>query len=319
MLQSWAWGVFKSHQGWSAERVSTGGPEPRAMAQVLFRHKGPVSIGYIPRGPAVRVGDADSFADLLIRIDHVCKRHRALYLIVEPDRSLPTANSAEIPEFGAGPTHIQPARTVKVPMLADEALLAQMHQKTRYSVRLAERKGVVIDRHEGFAEQALRIFYQLLSETSDRNEFGIHTYNYYRSFLTAFGRDSLLLIASVESQPAAALIAASFGDEAIYMYGGSSSQHRAFGAAFNLQFEAMKWARERGKTWYDLWGIPSSNPAPDAENSDKVPATKGDDWRGLYRFKTGFGGQIIEYPGTLERVYHRLGARLARKLPGSRA
>src|SRR5699024_11275249 len=49
-------------------------------------------------------------------------------------------------------------------------------------------------------------------------------------------------------------------NEAIYMYGASSTEHRAHGASFLLQFEAMRWARERGCSRYDLWGIPKVDP-----------------------------------------------------------
>jgi len=188
-----------------------------------------------------------------------------------------------------------------------------MHQKTRYSVRLAMRKGVEVAQFEGLNEEGLRTFYQLLSETSTRNEFGVHQEEYYRDFLDVFGDSALLLIASVEGRPAAGLIAAAFGEEAIYMYGGSSAENRAHGAAFLLQFEAMRWARDKGLKRYDLWGIPVQDPEPPVEAPSTVPATKGDDWRGLHRFKTGFGGKIVEYPATLERHYHRLATRIAQR------
>ena len=112
----------------------------------------------------------------------------------------------------------------------------------------------------------------------------------------------------------AGLIAARFGEEAIYMYGASSTQHRANAAGFYLQFEAMRWAREHGCTRYDLWGIPATDPPTIAsEGGDRIPTTRGDDWRGLYEFKVRFGGQILTYPPALERRYHPLLATLARR------
>src|SRR5262249_45696875 len=148
--------------------------------------------------------------------------------------------------------HFQPGRTVRVPLLSDDELLAQMHQKTRYSVRLAERRGVRIECEPPSPESSDR-FYRLLEETSNRNEFGIHGAAYYHDFLQAFGEWALLLFAWVDGQPAAGLIAARFGGEAIYMYGASSTLHRAHGAAFALQFEAMRWSRDHGCRDYDLW------------------------------------------------------------------
>lgn len=279
------------------------------MAQMLFRHKGPFSIGYIPRGPAIAQGDLEASALLLRQIDEIARRHRALYLMIESDTLLEGFNSHALPGLEPGPPHIQPGRTVKVPLLDDDSLLAGMHQKTRYSVRLAPRKGVTVDVSHGDDLIALDEFYRMMQETSKRNEFGIHTAEYYGSFLNHFRDRAALFIARVEEHPAAGVIAATFGTDAIYMYGASDTRYRSLGAAFNLQFRAMQWGRERGALQYDLWGIPEEDPPQDNEHHDHVPATKGNDLRGLYRFKVGFGGSIVGYPASIQRTYH---ARLAR-------
>jgi lipid II:glycine glycyltransferase (peptidoglycan interpeptide bridge formation enzyme) len=316
LLQSWEWGSFKSEHGWQPERIAVGGSTPRAMAQVLFRHKGPVSIGYIPRGPAVAAGDYEASRLLLDKIDAVARRHRALYVMVEPDRPIDGFSEHPFPEIGRGPAHLQPGRTVKIPLLEDDALLAGMHQKTRYSVRLAPRKGVLVDWHTGDDHAAVDEFYPMMLETSLRNEFGIHTADYYSSFLRHFADRAVLLIARVEGHPAAGLIAAVFGSDAIYMYGASDTKYRSLGAAFNLQFQAMQWGRSLGATQYDMWGIPDVDPPKDNEHRDHVPATKGDDWRGLYRFKTGFGGSIVTYPPAVQRTYHTQLGKLADRFIG---
>jgi lipid II:glycine glycyltransferase (peptidoglycan interpeptide bridge formation enzyme) len=212
-----------------------------------------------------------------------------------------------------GPEHIQPSRTVKLALDEDEAMLGQMHQKTRYSVRLADRRGVAIERSSP-ASDNIHAFYGLLSDTSQRNAFGIHQESYYEDFLRVFGEDAALMFAVVDGVRAAGLIAAGFGDEAIYMYGGSSTEHRAHGASFRLQFEAMRWGRERGCARYDLWGIPKEDPSSTQERGERVAGTKGDDWRGLYKFKIGFGGEVVAYPPTLERRYQPIAAFLARRL-----
>ena len=286
------------------------------MAQVLYRHKGPVSIGYIPRGPAVRSGDLEATRLLLDAIDANARKHRALYLMVETDTPIDGLTANPLAGIDTGPAHLQPGRTVKVPLLDDDRLLAGMHQKTRYSVRLAPRKGIIVDRHAGDDRIALDEFYAMLKETSTRNEFEIHTADYYRDFMNCFPDNSTLFIARVEGHPAAGLIAAEFGTDAIYMYGASDTKFRSLGAAFNLQYLAMQWGRERGATHYDLWGIPDVDPPIDNEHKDRVPATKGDDWRGLYRFKTGFGGSIVSYPPAIQRTYHRHLSALADRMIG---
>ncbi len=316
LLQSWQWGEFKSDYGWSPERVVVGGSEPRAMAQILYRHKGPVSIGYIPRGPAVRSGDLEAIRLLIDAIDANARKHRALYVMIETDVPIDGLTEHPLTGIEPGPPHLQPGRTVKVPLLDDDRLLAAMHQKTRYSVRLAPRKGVTVDRHSGDNQIALAEFYTMLQDTSKRNEFGVHTADYYRDFMRRFPENAVLFIARVEGNPAAGLIAAEFGSDAIYMYGASDTKFRSLGAAFNLQYLAMQWGRERGATLYDLWGIPDVDPPKDNEHKDQVPATKGEDWRGLYRFKTGFGGSIVSYPPSIQRTYHRRLSALADRVIG---
>lgn len=312
LLQSWRWGEFKSAHGWTVERVAVEGERP-VLAQVLFRRVGPVAIGYIPRGPVFGDADVASLTTLFKRIDRVCRARRAVYVIVEPDRPLPFKGNYKAVGFVRGPEHIQPSRTVKVPLLDDEQLLGQMHQKTRYSVRLADRRGVSIERSPVDAAN-VRSFFDLLTDTSQRNEFGIHEEAYYADFLHAFGDDAILMFAMVDDQRAAGLIAARFGEEAIYMYGGSSTELRAHGASFRLQFEAMRWARESGCVRYDLWGIPAGDAASTGAQESRIAGTRGNDMRGLYRFKVGFGGTIVDYPPTLERRYRPVAAFVARRL-----
>lgn len=316
LLQTWEWGEFKADFGWRPERIVVGGEQPRAMALVLYRHKGPFSIGYIPRGPAVAAGDLEATRLLLDAIDQNARKHRALYIMVESDAPIEGLTDHPFPNIQPGPPHLQPGRTVKVPLLDDDELLAGMHQKTRYSVRLAPRKGVVVDLHSGDDRPAVDEFYSMLQETSKRNEFGIHTADYYHDFMRRFPDNAVLFIARLDGHPAAGLISAVFGTDAIYMYGASDTKFRAVGAAFNLQFRAMQWGREQGATQYDMWGIPEIDPPKDNEHKDHVPATKGDDWRGLFRFKTGFGGAIVSYPPSVQRTYHRELARIADRMIG---
>lgn len=313
LLQSARWGDFKRHHGWSVERIVADDTDESPLAQVLFKHRGPVSVGYLPRGP-VGVNDATSARILFRRIDQACRDRRALFLIVEPEQPLPFTGAYRAEGFVRGPAHVQPARTVKVPLLEDEALLNQMHQKTRYNIRLAQRRGVAIERG-GNGPEGIDRFYQLLLDTSSRNEFGVHSRQYYDDFLTLFGSDAILLFATIAGEDAAGLIAARFGAQAIYMYGASSTQHRAHGAGFFLQFAAMQWARGLGCTEYDLWGIPKVDPVSvQVEDGNRLAGTKGGDWRGLYEFKVRFGGRIVDSAPTLERRYHPLLASVARSI-----
>lgn len=312
LLQSWRWGSFKQQFGWDVERIAVPGSGGAALAQVLFRTKGGMSIGYIPRGPVWSAEDIEAVGELWSRVDEIARHRRTLTIIIEPDRPLPEPSGRSV-RLVPGPEPIQPARTVKVELLDDQSLIDQMHSKTRYNVRLAKRRGVTT-RIEVHPDDSISLFYQMLRDTASRNDFAVHDASYYREFLREFADDACLSFAEIEGRPVAGGIAAVFGDEAIYMYGASSSQERAHGAAFLLQHEMMRWARSRGARRYDLWGIPEYDPDSSvSESGDRLAASSGNDRRGLYEFKTRFGGQIVRSPAPLERVYHPLLARMARR------
>jgi lipid II:glycine glycyltransferase (peptidoglycan interpeptide bridge formation enzyme) len=313
LLQSWEWGDFKQRHGWTPHRILVEVDHGVAMAQVLYRSRAPVSVGYIPRGPAFEGDPARLWPLLRHEIDRAAGDQRAIMTLIEPDRPLGLRGTFREAGVVRGPTHLQPGRTVKVPLGDDDAILARMHQKTRYNVRLAQRRGVTIER---VGRESIDAFYALMEDTATRNEFGIHSRSYYADFLESFAGNAIMLFARVdEGALGAALIAARFGREAIYMYGASSTVHRAHGAAFLLQYEAMRWARDAGCDTYDLWGIPEEDPEPVVgDGASGIGGTKGDDWRGLYRFKTGFGGDVVTYPSMMERRHVPLLPWLARKL-----
>jgi len=306
LLQSWEWGEFKSLHGWGVDRVAVQGSSGVAAAQILFKRRGPVSVAYIPRGPVLTdsIYPRDQFIELRRLIDSSCRRNRTLSLVIEQNEPLPLCGTFREVGFVRGPVHLQPARTVKVPIdLCDEALMAQMHQKNRYSVRLAGKRGVTVEQADA-TEDAIDAFYALLTETAARNQFGVHDRSYYADFMRVFGDRALMLFAKVEGKIAAALMAARFGREAAYMYGASSTVHRADGAAFVLQYDAMRWARDAGSSTYDLWGIPKpAQLAPREEGATGATASMGEDMRGLLNFKTRFGGEIVDYPPMMERRY----------------
>lgn len=315
LLQSWKWGEFKSRYGWQPERIHIQTSAGQGFAQVLFRSRGPISVGYCPRGPLL-VGDKDAlWPEMRAAIDKVARKRRAMNVIIEPDQPILSGEDISGTGLKPGPDHNQPARTVMLPLGPDDVMLGHMHQKTRYSVRLAMRRGVDVEVKGSRDQQGIDAFYGLLTDTATRNEFSVHSRAYYDDFLDVFGDDAFFVFASFEGNLSAVVIAAAFGDTATYMYGASSTVHRGHGAAFLLQFEAMKWGRDRGCDHYDLWGIPKVDPeSVTSDDKSSIAGTKGDDWRGIYRFKTGFGGSIITFPDTYERQYIPGLPWLARKL-----
>jgi len=309
LLQSWRWGAFKQQHGWYARHVQTPGPGGEAMAQVLFRRVGPFSIAYLPRGPVISDQAADAL-DLLSAIDTVCRRERAIVLVIEPQQPLPDAWFNDRRGFVRGPAAFQTSRTVKVDLLDDDVLLAQMRKDTRYNITYAKRHGVIVDQVIA-GETQIDIFYRLLRETSQRSGFGIHSRAYYQDFLETYGDQAVLLFAQIDDVVTAGQIAARVGEEARSMYAGSTRTKRSRGDAALLQFATMQWARGQGCTRYDLGGI-APEPPLNAPGADHLRSRT--DLEGVDQFKTGFGGTIVSYPETIERRYLPQVAWLMRRL-----
>ena len=306
LLQSWAWGELKARFGWRVQRVAVG----LACAQVLFRRLplGLGSIAYVPRGPAADLEDAAIVRSLLEAVEPLARRQGAICLKMEPDLE----DDADLGQrlramgFRLSPQQVQPRRTVLVDLEGGpEEILARMKQKTRYNVRLAGRKGVMVRAGD---EGDLPAFYQLMEATGERDGFGIHSQAYYetahRLFVPA-GRGRLLL-AEYEGQLLAGLVAFAFGDTAIYMYGASSDEHRNRMPAYPLQWEAMEWARDQGCRSYDLWGIPDE----DEDTLEAKFTERHEGLWGVYRFKRGFGGRVVRTVGAWDLVYAPLRYRL---------
>jgi len=164
-----------------------------------------------------------------------------------------------------------------------EELLSDMHQKTRYNIRLAKKKGVEII--EGGADD-FDDFWNLINKTADRDRFRIHTKEYYKKMLSVdFVK---IFFAKFAGKIIATGIFSFYGDTVTYMHGASDNEHRNVMAPYLLQWELITRAKEKGFKYYDFYGI-----------DDKK-------WPGVTRFKKGFGGFEKRYPGTFDMVFSQI-------------
>lgn len=299
-LQSWQWGEFQRGLGREVLRLRENGALGQFISMRLPFGK---SYWYCPRGP---LGNLPSLAD----DDDIA---RGIFLRFEP---------AEIPRDGffAGAkktSPVQPGQTLLIDLDRDpEEILAAMHEKWRYNIRLAERRGVKVyiagERDAG----ALDVFWDLLQETTERDRFRAHGKEYYRSMLEALagapatdGRTrpvARLVFAEHDGRVLAANLMIYFGGTATYLHGASSRARRELMAPHLLHWTAMLDAKAWRFKTYDFWGV-----APEG--------VEGHPWAGITRFKRGFGGRYLEYPGTydlpLDTTWYGLYA-LAQKLRG---
>lgn len=289
LLQTGEWGELKSAFGWKSVRVISG----NAGAQILFRRL-PLgfTVGYIPKANIAR--------SLLPEIDKVCRSNRAIFLKLEPDfwnDELPVTWNLELEQ---SPHNIQPPRTIIVNIAYDEdAILARMKQKTRYNIRLAEKKGVTVRTWDDIDS-----FHKMMLLTGSRDGFGVHSLEYYKRAYELFHPKGMceILVAEYEGKPLAALFVARKGNRAYYLYGASTDEERNRMPTYLLQWEAMKWAKSRGCKEYDLWGVPDEDEATLEANF----ATRRDGLWGVYRFKRGFGGELKRAAQAVDRVYNPL-------------
>lgn len=303
--QSWVWGEWKRRHDRQVERFVVDGDAGTAMAQVLFKHQGPMSTAFVSRGPLVR-GDAESvLPPLWHQIELACRRHRTITLNVEPEHSIPV-RTIEGWEPAFGSRRFTPLRTVMIPLSDDATLVQQMHKSKRRELRRAQRDGIEVEVGTP-SGGAMDAFHTLLVDTAERNRIRINPQTYYADFLRLHGDNATLMLAVADGKVAAGLIASRFGDTGTYTFGGSSTANRVSGATAMLQYTAMRWARDSGCRQYDLWGIPDEDPPTYVDAAGNPVRSVGDSDAGLYRFKVEFGGEIIKYPPSFE-IRYRPGA-----------
>lgn len=174
-------------------------------------------------------------------------------------------------------------------------LLKNMKPKTRYNIKTAERHKIKIISKDD-AQEAVEIFYRLAKLTGDRQKIEYHPKLYYQKMIKALRGKAEVLTAEYQKKSIAANIIFYHRDTAYYLHGASDHNYRELMAPYLLQWKAIEKAKRKGCRYYDFWGIMPGNPQPATRNRYK-------NWEGITRFKKGFGGKEIDYPGAGEVVF----------------
>ena len=245
---------------------------------------------YLPRGPLFFGNyEGDFWPDFYLKMWEEARKKKCLFLRIEPfdQEFVKFANSNS--RFVKKSRDIQPAMTSFLDLsLSEDDLLKKMAQKTRYNIRLAARKGVVVNEIKksdpNFAKH-FASFYDLISLTAKRDKFFIHSKKYYLNLIDGH------FIRLFEARQDDVLLAAglfSFFDKTVtYLHGASSNNKRELMAPYLLQWELIKLAKKEGYAYYDFYGI-------DAQK-----------WPGVSRFKKGFAGEVYAYPGTFDLIFNK--------------
>ena len=284
LLQTWAWGEVQSRAGWTVERVRL---DAGAMASVQVRGVGPVREAYVPRGPVPATRAA---IEALIAW---ARAKRLARLRVEPEA---LAEFAEV-LGGLGFTRAeptQPANTRIVPLGDPSAVLAAFDRGTRYNIRLAERRGVLVEEGSDAAVLA-----DQSAAVEERSAISLPRGGYYELLLRLLPWCRIYVARHPQTNEAlSAVLVARHAGRGYNLFAGRSGAHADLKANDLMHWRAISACASAGLVDYDLWGVP--------------PAGAGTDhpWHGIGQFKAGFGGEEVGYAGAWELVLSETGSRL---------
>lgn len=288
-LQSYEWGEFQAKEGNLCLRIVGETDGTIGYLAQGFVHSLPLGLKYLYLPHSAPLGEQE-----LSEFLQFLKQQGFIFVRFEPVREISYQN------FKTLPTHHRQYEYTSVLDLTrpEEEILQSFHEKTRYNIRLAAKKGIKI-----VEEKNSDIFWPLLKETYERDNIKSHSEKYYRDFIALDGCTQLT--AYYNEIPLASLLLYTFGKTTVYVHGASSSEHRNLMAPYLLQWEAMTRSRARGTYFYDLGGVakPENSDSSEAETFFHSSWNKQDKLSRVTRFKAGFDGTIKQYAKAHDVVF----------------
>ncbi len=267
---------------------------------------------YVPRGPVCHNFQFSifNFQKNLEKLIKKARESKVGWIRIEPETEelLKSIQETTDKKVAKAPHDVQPREVLRVDISpSEEALFSAMKPKTRYNIRLAEKRGVtVIETREGRHIQA---FLDLITATSGRKSITSHPRAYYEKFFQVLPKEMCrLFVAEYEGNVLAANMMIFYGGTATYLHGGSSDAHRDMMAPYLLQWEQMKFAKRAGCALYDFGGVKTANSQQPADNKQWKTENKklftSNSWNGITKFKTGFSPstQTVVFPGAYDII-----------------
>jgi lipid II:glycine glycyltransferase (peptidoglycan interpeptide bridge formation enzyme) len=303
-LQAWSWGDFQEALGLKVRRLKIlGEGKMLGVCQIIERTLLVRRLSwYAPRGPVLRSVPTGAERDLASSafqalVDYIRHMHtlapQAIFWRIDPAWPQGAVKRGWLRELGLQKSRreIQPRDTLILSLEPDEdTLLRQMHEKTRYNIRLSRRRMVKVVHYTD--AKHVDEFWQLAQEVERRGRFYYYPRSYYETLMKVLGQrgQAHLFVARWKKRTVAAIILVGFGNTLTYVHGASAYRYRAVMAPHLLHWEAIRWAKEQGYRYYDFFGIAPAN----------VPRHP---WAGITRFKLGFGGRTQHYIGTWDLAF----------------
>lgn len=303
ILQTYKWSKQKPFWTFRAIIVRNPQGEICGAMSVLIRKipATPFTLMYAARGPVCDINDKETLSEILKGAKDLAKQYRSYVLKLDPDVTFAeTTFMQHMEELGfiLAPKalnfeNIQPQYVMMLHIQdkTEDEVLAMFKPKTRYNIRLAKKKGVVV---KICGKEAVPDFYRIMKETGARDQFMIRPEQYFADMLDNLGENCRLYMAySAEGEAIAGTIACWLYDKVWYMYGASSNTHRNLMPNYLLQWEMIRWAVENNCRIYDFRGI-----SGDTSEDNHL--------YGLYRFKSGFNAEFTEFVGEYRYVFRPL-------------
>lgn len=317
-LQTSLWADVKRENGWDQFYLIWKDLQGNIIAGSMILERNvkllnlvSVKVHYCPKGPLLNTNDNDEISEVINGLQVFSKKRKGLFIKIDPDlvTEIQTENIANFSSLNYNPdflellkrnswieskNQIQFRNTIVISLdKSDEEILLHMKQKTRYNIRLSERKGVQvrIGNKSDFEE-----IFKLYAETALRDNFVIRSKNYYLNLWNKFFDVGLCepIIAELDGEILAAVIIYFYSGKAYYIYGMSSEKNRNLMATYLIQWKAIQRAKENKCKMYDFWG------APDVLNEN-------DRMWGVYKFKLGFGGSFVRTVGAWDFPTNKAG------------
>ena len=310
-LQSEHWRKFQEDVGRRTHNIfeNDENGEPVVWANIVT-HTLPVAgdYFYVPRGPIINQkskiknqNDNSKLKNFLRNLINSAKKENAGWIRIEPNSveelNLIKDNLPKGVEIKKSAVDVQPREILVLDITkGEEEILAEMKQKTRYNIRLAEKRGVRVSHKTQHITHNINEFIRLVKITAERDKITAHPESYYRKMFEVIPNDILkLYVAEYKGKIICANLVLFFGKTATYLHGASDNIHRDVMAPYLLQWAAMLDAKKTGCMRYDLGGIKSHNMEHGTWNNT---------WSGITKFKTGFAPETksIEFPGCYDIV-----------------
>ncbi len=250
----------------------------------------------IPCGPLIDWQKHELVKQVFRTIEEIAKMEKCIFVRIRPQLQCTPENLKILSGLGLSksPMHLAAEHTVIIKLGASEdELLANMRRQTRYEVRRADKLGIKVT--SGNSEDLFKEFRKVQAETAKRQGFVPPNLKTLMAEKEAFGNNARIYVAKTpEGEKIAYGLIICDGLEGDYYEAASTELNRKLPGAYALLWQVMRDLKAEGYERFNLWGI-----APAGQPNHR--------YAGVTTFKTGFGGETVEYVPAHDMVISRLG------------